>query len=134
MSNPFGLHTVTPYLVVDDVRAVLQFTQDILGAELRGDLKQRDDGSVMHAEVAIGDSVVMMGEPMDGATLHPGMLYVYVEDCDEAHGRALEAGCTEVMPPADYPHGDRYGGVRDRGRERVVAGHPPRRSVTPGTT
>lgn len=44
--NPFGLHTVTPYLVIDDVRSVIAFAQSVLGASLRGDLKTREDGSV----------------------------------------------------------------------------------------
>ena len=111
--NPFGLHTVTPYLIVEDVEAVLTFAQRIFGATTRGDPKRRDDGSVMHAEIAIGDSVVMMGEPQDDMGTFPGMLYVYVSDCDDTHRRALDAGAHEVLPPADYPHGDRYGGVTD---------------------
>lgn len=67
----------------------------------------------MHAELTVGDSVIMLGEPMDGMSAHPGMLYVYVPDTDDAHARALEHGATEVLPPTDYPHGDRYGGVKD---------------------
>lgn len=114
-ANPFGLHTVTPYLVVEDVEQVLAFVKNILGATPRGEPRRRDNGSIMHAEVLIGDSVVMMGEPMDNSGPSPGMLYVYVPDCDHAHAKALAAGATEVMPPADYPHGDRYGGVRDGG-------------------
>lgn len=111
--NPFGLHTVTPYLVIDDVRSVIEFAESIVGAKLRGDLMMRDDGSVGHVEVSIGDSVVMMGEPMEGWSTTPGMLYVYVDDCDARHALALESGATEVIAPTDYPHGDRYGIVRD---------------------
>ena len=50
---------------------------------------------------------------MNDMSTCPGMLYVYVPDCDRTFSRALAAGATEVSPPADYPHGDRYGGVVD---------------------
>lgn len=114
-SNPHGLHTVTPYLVIRDVPSTLAFAQKILGATLRGEPQLREDGTVKHAELAIGDSVVMLGEPMPGIDAMPGMLYVYVDDCDATYARALEAGAHPVLAPAVYPHGDRYGGVRDEG-------------------
>ncbi len=66
-----------------------------------------------HAEVKIGDSVVMMGEPMDDMEQMPATLYLYVDDCDASYLKALAAGATSVLEPADYPHGDRYGGVKD---------------------
>ncbi len=112
-SNPFGLHTVTPYLIIHDVSGVIKFVTEILGGELRGDPTYRDDGSLQHAEVKIGDSVVMMGEPMGDFTPMPATLYTYVEDCDETYAAALAAGAESVMEPENHPHGDRYGGVRD---------------------
>ena len=111
--NPFGLHTITPYLIVEDVRAQVAFVQSIFGATLRGDIRMRDDGSVMHTEVQIGDSVIMMGEPMDGFGAMPSTLYLYVDDCDVTYREAIAAGAVSVTEPADYPHGDRYGGIRD---------------------
>ena len=111
--NPFGLHTVTPYLVVEDVAALLDFLQTVFGATIRGDIHMRDDGSVKHAEVQVGDSVIMMGEPMDGIDAMPSTLYLYVDDCDVTYREAIDAGATSVIEPAVYPHGDRYGGVRD---------------------
>ncbi len=111
--NPFGLHTITPYLIVEDVAALIQFLQRVFDAESRGDLSYREDGSVKHAEVKIGDSVVMMGEPMDEIGPMPAMLYIYVEDCDAVYKNALAAGATQVMALENYPHGDRYGGVKD---------------------
>ncbi len=113
--NPFGLGTVTPYLAVQNVARVLDFVEDILGAEFRGEPRRREDGSVMHAEVTIGDSVLMLGEPRAQDESRPGMLYVYVEDCDETYRRALAAGATSIQDPRDFPHGDRYGGVKDGG-------------------
>jgi uncharacterized glyoxalase superfamily protein PhnB len=74
----------------------------------------RQDGSVMHIEVRIGDSVVMMGEPMEAFGAMTASIYLYVEDCDAVYQRALEAGGTSIMEPMDMPHaGERYGGVRD---------------------
>ena len=116
--NPFGLHTVTPYLLVNDVRSVVAFAQAALGAEVRGDLRTREDGSVQHAEIVIGNSVVMLGEPLGDeageeiGTL-PASLYVYVDDCEVAISRAVAAGGEIVLETATHDHGDRYGGVRD---------------------
>jgi len=110
---PFGLHTVTPYLVVDDVLSLISFLTKVFGATSRGEPKVRDDGSIMHAEIEIGDSVIMMGEPQDGFPSISSMLYVYVSDCDQVYEKALASGATSVIEPALYPHGDRYGGVQD---------------------
>ena len=110
---PFGLHTITPYLVVENVSTLIQFLQQVFGAESRGDPRYREDGSVKHAEMKIGNSVVMMGEPMDDIGPMPTMLYLYVDDCDATYEKALAAGATSVLELANYPHGDRYGGVKD---------------------
>ena len=98
-TNPFGLATVTPYLVLKDVLATIDFVKEIFGAEVRGEPNMREDGSVMHAEVSIGTSVIMMGEKTDDVDWMPGMLYVYVEDCDDVYQRALERGAESVLPP-----------------------------------
>ncbi len=110
---PFGLHTITPYLVVESVSTLIQFLQQVFAAESRGDPQYREDGSVKHAEVRIGDSVVMMGEPMDEIGPMPAMMYLYVNDCDATYDRALAAGATSILELDDYPHGGRYGGVKD---------------------
>jgi uncharacterized glyoxalase superfamily protein PhnB len=112
-SNPFGLHTITPYLIVNDVSKLIEFLTALLGATLRGEPRAREDGSVMHAEVQIGDSVVMMGEPTAEHNAMPGAFYTYVTDCDKSYALALELGATSVLEPSDFPHGDRYGGVED---------------------
>lgn len=111
--NPFGLHAITPYLVVDDVTALIEFLRAVFDAELRGEINYRDDGSVKHTEAVIDGDVLMMAEPMEGVGSMPSMLYVYVDDCDATYENALRAGATTVLEPADYPHGDRYGGVKD---------------------
>ncbi len=111
--NPFGLHTITPYLVADDVTSLIHFLKKVFDAELRGETTIREDGSIQHVEMQIGDSVVMMGEPAEETAPMPAMLYVYVDDCDATYKDALAAGATSIREPAVYPHGDRYGGIKD---------------------
>lgn len=99
--------------MVEGVSTLIQFLQQVFGAESRGNPRYREDGSVEHAEVKIGDSVVMMGEPKDEVGPMPATLYLYVDDCDATYKRALAASATSVLEPDNYPHGDRYGGVKD---------------------
>ncbi len=110
---PEGYTSVTPYLVVRDVPAVLAFVKATFHAEITVEPMMRPDGSVMHAEVRIGNARVMMGSPMGDAAPVPAMLYVYIDDADAHYERALAAGGTSLMEPADQAHGDRYGGVQD---------------------
>ncbi len=111
--NPFGLHTATPYLIVDDVATLIEFLKQVFDTELRGNPQYRDDGTVKHAEVKIGDSVIMMGEPTRDFGPMPATIYLYVDDCDTRYKKALEAGAIPMIKPENYPHGDRYGGVKD---------------------
>jgi len=112
-SFPQDYHTVTPYLVVPNVARLLTFLAEAFGAVERVRLP-RADGSVMHAEVTIGDSIVMMGEPTPEMEPVPGAIFLRVDDADESYRRALAAGATSVMEPADQPHaGERYGGIKD---------------------
>lgn len=109
---PDGFHTVTPYLVVEDVPRLIEFLEKAFDAK---DLHRTTlpDGTVMHAQVAIGDSPVMMGQSRDEWKPIPSCLYVYVSDADAFYRRALEAGATSLMEPQDQFYGDRSGGVRD---------------------
>ncbi len=109
---PVGCHSVTPYLTVPNVDRLISFLKQTFGAEEQ-ERFLRPDGSIMHAEVRIGDSLIMMGEPTGQWKAQPGQLYVYVKDIDEAYRRALQAGATSVMEPADQFYGDRSGGVTD---------------------
>jgi PhnB protein len=109
---PEGYPQVSPYLIVDDPAGLIQFITQVFGAkEVR---RHADDkGRIAHAEMRIGDSVIMMG----GATTQwppaPAALYVYVEDTDAAYQRGLAAGATSLQEPADQFYGDRTAGVRD---------------------
>ena len=111
--NPFNLHTITPYLIIEKVAEQIEFLRDVFGAQSRGELNYREDGSVKHAELIIGDSVIMMGTPMDQIEVRNGCFYLYVDDCDLTYKKALKAGAHSLMEPQDFPHGDRYGGVED---------------------
>ena len=109
---PDGYHTVTPYLIVRDAAGLIAFVQQAFDAqeEVRMD---RPDGSVMHAEVRIGDSVVMLAQADDDEQIRPGMLHLYLEDVDAAYQQALSAGATSLQEPADQFYGDRSAGVED---------------------
>lgn len=109
---PEGYHTVTPMLVVEGVDNLIAFLKQAFGAEEK-ERHLRPDGRVMHAEVRIGDSMIMMGDPIGNFKHMPGSFYLYVEDVDAAYRKAIEAGATSVMEPADQFYGDRNGGVQD---------------------
>jgi uncharacterized glyoxalase superfamily protein PhnB len=105
-------NTVTPYLVVPDVARLIDFLARAFGAVERGRVP-RGDGSIMHAEVVMGDSVVMMGEPTGEMGPMPAAIFLRVPDADAAYRAALDAGATSISEPKDQPHGHRYGGVKD---------------------
>lgn len=103
-------HAVTPYLTVRNPAELIDF----VAAAFNGIEHFRAAGSAggMHAEVSIGDSVVMIGgaehiEPM------PTAIHLYIPDVDEAYDRAIKAGATSLMPVSDMPYGERSGGVED---------------------
>jgi PhnB protein len=106
-------HTVTPYLVVPGVPALIDFARQAFGAvELQQHL--RPDGTIMHAEIKIGNSVVMMGEPSGEFTPMPTSLYLLADDVHAAYARALQAGATSLRAPEEQSYG-RSAGVRDAG-------------------
>jgi PhnB protein len=103
---------VTPYLVVKGVTDLIEFVKEVFGGELIR-IEPRPDGSIQHARVRVGDSTIMMGEPVGDMTPMPATLYVYVHDPDATYERALKAGATSVREPADQFYGDRNAGVQD---------------------
>ncbi|MDJ0841237.1 MAG: VOC family protein [Acidobacteriota bacterium] len=120
---PDGYQSVIPYLVVEDLPKLIAFLETAFGGEVTEKMEM-PDGSIMHAEVLIGDSVVMAGSAREGNPANDSMLYMYVEDCDAVYKRALEAGATSVMEPATQFYGDRSGGVKGPcGNQWWVATH-----------
>jgi PhnB protein len=109
---PEGYHTVIPYLVVPGVAKLIEFAKQAFAAK-EVHVSKRPDGTVQHAEIKIGDSIVMMGEGGPGGKHFPGMLYLYMEDMDAIYQRAIQAGAKSIREPADQIYGDRVGGVED---------------------
>jgi len=109
---PDGYHSVTPYLVVQGVAKLIDFLKQAFDAK-EIERMAGPDGSVMHGEVRIGDSVVMMGEAWGESKPIAAALYLYVNDTDVTYRRALQAGATSLREPADQFYGDRSGGVKD---------------------
>ncbi len=120
---PDGYHAVTPYLVVQGVDRLIPFLNQAFGAEVK-ERHASPDGAVMHAELLVGDSIVMMGEAPEPTAASPSNLYLYVEDVDRTYRQALEAGGTSVREPADQFYGDRSGGVIDpAGNQWWISSH-----------
>ncbi|MEE8143413.1 MAG: VOC family protein [Planctomycetota bacterium] len=127
---PDGFRTVTPHLIVNDGNAAIEFYKRAFNAEELCRMPG-PEGKVMHAELKIGDSVVMLADEFGGASAAPKSLngttftcHLYVEDADAAFQRAVEAGAQVIMPVTDMFWGDRYGKVKDPfGHEWSVATH-----------
>ena len=120
---PAGFHSVTPYLLVKDVAKEMEFLTKAFGATERVRMPG-PNGSVMHAEMQIGDSIIMMGKPQNDADLGKAMLYVYVADVDATYQKCLAAGGTAVREPKDQFYGDRSAGIRDPfGNDWGIATH-----------
>ncbi len=128
---PTGYHTLTPYMTVRDAARAIEFYKQAFGAVERGAMKG-PDGKIMHAELIIGDSIVMLADeqPQFGAlspqsTGGAGMgLHIYVEDVDSAFDRAVQAGAKVEMPVGDMFWGDRYGKLADPfGHKWSIATH-----------
>ncbi len=110
---PDGYHTITPYLIVPEADAFISFMREAFGARERMRF-DNPDGRIMHAEVEIGDSVLMLGEATDEFQARPANIHLYVEDCDAVYRRALAAGGESLREPSDQPYGDRSAAVADR--------------------
>ncbi|HYE36780.1 VOC family protein [Methylocaldum sp.] len=120
---PDGFHTVTPFLIVEGVPRLIEFLKTAF--EATECIRIHDaEGRVMHAEVMIGDSIVMMGEAMERRPSIPALNHLYVLDTDATYRAALDAGATSFMEPAVQFWGDRMAGVKDpAGNHWLIATH-----------
>jgi PhnB protein len=110
--QPPGYHAVTPWIISHDTARLIEFSEQAFGAVEMGRVPG-PDGGIEHAEVRIGDSVVMMFDTRDGWPDTPAFLRLYIPDCDATYRRALEAGATAVTAPTSLFFGDMVGRVRD---------------------
>jgi len=118
---PEGFHSVTPYLVFKDARTAIEFYKRAFGAQERFAMPGPDGKGVMHAELQIGNSIIMMSEeypqqPCKSAETaggSPVSFYLYLENVDEAFKIALEAGAEARMPVQEMFWGDRAGTLQD---------------------
>jgi len=107
-----GFHSLTPYLLAPGAARLIEFMRQAFGAEevFRAKLP---DGSIMHAEVRIGDSLIELSDGGGPWQPRPAAIHLYVEDADATYARALRAGATSLIAPTDMPYGDREGDVKD---------------------
>ena len=112
--KPDGYPSVSPYLVVDGAAATIDFlVKGLGGVEIRR--FANEEGRVVHAEVRLDDSVIMIGDAAEGWPPLPAHVHVYVPDVDAAYQRALDAGATVVREPVQGEDEDKRGGVKDAG-------------------
>jgi PhnB protein len=109
---PEGFHTITPNLIVQGVEKAIEFYKKAFGAEEKLRLSL-PDGTIVHCELAIGDSRLNIGEALDGWPAHPLLAQIYVEDSDALFERAVNAGARVIMPMTDMFFGSREGRVVD---------------------
>lgn len=109
---PEGYHSITPYVTAPSADALIAFLQAAFDGRLHQHIA-RDDGTVAHAEVEIGDSRLMLCDATEALAPATASLYLYVADADAVYHRALAAGANSLMEPADMAYGDRHGGVVD---------------------
>lgn len=112
--KPDGYTTVSPYLIVDGAEGTIGFLRQVFGAEELRRFAADGDG-IMHAEVRIGDTVVMLADSAEGWPPVPSHVHVYVADVDDTYRRALSAGAESVQEPVRKDDEDKRGGVKDPG-------------------
>jgi len=128
---PEGYSTLTPYLAVEDAASAIEFYQRAFDAKERVRMPG-PGGAIMHAELEIGDSVLMLSDPFPQASTKPPKelggtsvsLMLYVEDTDASYRQAIDAGATSLMEPDDMFWGDRFSSVQDPfGHSWTIATH-----------
>jgi PhnB protein len=117
---PEGYHTLTPYLAVDDASEAIDWYKQAFGAKERMRM-DGPEGTIGHAELEIGDSLIMLADPFPHSQTRPPKelggttagVFMYVEDVDAVVQKAVKAGATTTMEVADQFWGDRFGSIKD---------------------
>jgi len=117
---PDGFNTLTPHIIVQDATRAIDFYKKAFGAQEQTRHLAPDGKTVMHAQLKIGNSVLMLANEFPPTAVSPKArggtsvtLHIYVENVDAAFDRAVKAGCTVKMPLSDQFWGDRYGQLED---------------------
>jgi PhnB protein len=135
---PEGFHTVTPHLVLKNAKQAIEFYKKALDAKVLGLFPMPNGKGILHAQIRIGDSILMMGEEMPNQACQsaetlgtsPISLYIYVPNVDAVFKQAVAAGAAVTMPVADAFWGDRCGTLKDPfGYSWTIATHT--RDLTP---
>ena len=111
LSIPAGYQRLMPYLILKDAQSFFGFMQAVFGATEKYKA-MRDETTIQHAELQVGDSTIMYANSTDEWTTQTAGMFVYVANADETYEKALAEGATSVMPVSDQPYG-RSGGVTD---------------------
>jgi len=120
---PEGMHTVTPFLIVDGANDLIKFIEQSFNGKVASIMKTKE-GRVMHAGVQIGDSQIMVTDSSEKYPAASTRLYLYVDDVDETYKNAIKAKGTSLREPTDEFYGDRSSGVKDAwGNEWWIATH-----------
>ena len=117
---PEGFRTVTPYLAVDDAAQAIEYYKKAFGATEHSRM-EGPDGKIAHAELKIGDSMLMLSDPFPHSATRPpkevggttASVFLYVDDVDAVVRQAVEAGASVTMEVADQFWGDRFGVITD---------------------
>lgn len=112
--KPSDYPTLSPYLTVPDAHIVIDFVTATFGATTLRRF-ERDDGTIQHAELRLDDSVIMLGQAVDGWPPVPSHVHIYVPDVDATYAKAIENGATSVQPPSQRDDPDRRSGVKGPG-------------------
>jgi uncharacterized glyoxalase superfamily protein PhnB len=128
---PDGFHTITPHIVVSDAGKAIEFYKKAFDAKENARHLAPDGKAIMHAQLTIGSSMLMLANEYPPSCLSPKSrggtsltLHLYVENADAFFDRAVKAGCAVKMPLSDQFWGDRYGQVEDPfGHQWAIATH-----------
>ncbi|MBK0378086.1 VOC family protein [Mucilaginibacter segetis] len=108
---PEGYQAVMPYLILKDAGSFIDFMKEVFGAELK--IKHmRDEKLIMHAELDINGSIIMLADSTDTYKPQNSGMFIYVDDCDSTYKKAINSGAKSIFEPADQSYG-RSGGVSD---------------------
>lgn len=111
MNIPTGHQPLMPYLLLNGVSDFIQFTQTVFGAT-ESMRRMRDENTIMHAEIKIGDNTLMMADSTEEWSVQAASLFIYVTDADATYQKALETGAESIMEMSTEDYG-RTGGFKD---------------------